>query len=99
MALLRILFALAACSSPLVVAAPQSPDISAQSSASSAVVNHNTCNGKTYTYQQLAGYGFIASNARDKFGHTLGGYGSAIALDKAWKKTGNGKYAGVLYAN
>ena len=99
MAPLRTFFALAASYAAFTSAAPQSPDLSAQSSTPTTVVNQTTCDGKTFTYQQLAGYGFVASNATDKFGDTLGGYGSAIALDKsAWKKTGSGTYSGVLYA-
>ena len=52
-------------------------------------VNQTTCNGLTYTYQQLAGFGFIPSDARDKYGDTIGGIGSAIAIDKfSWLKVG-----------
>ena len=50
---------------------------------------------KVYTYNELAGYGFIPGNARDKFGDTIGGIGSAIAM-KSWKKTGN-SYQGTLF--
>lgn len=96
---LRTLFALAASYTTLALATPWASDIFSRSSTRNTVVNQTTCDGKTYTYQQLAGYGFVASNARDKFGDTLGGYGSAIALDrKAWKKAGDGKYIGSLYA-
>jgi hypothetical protein len=63
------------------------------------VVNQTTCNGKQYTYQELAGYGLIAGNARDEFGDTIGGIGSAIALDRyQWKKLRNGSYTGILWA-
>ncbi|KAL8947897.1 MAG: hypothetical protein Q9222_005872 [Ikaeria aurantiellina] len=63
------------------------------------VVNQTTCNKKQYTYQQLAGYGFIPANARDSTGDTLGGFGSSIAIDlKTWKKLKNGTYTGTLYA-
>lgn len=66
--------------------------------ASSSVVNQTTCNGQQYIYRELAGYGFIPSNARDKYGDTLGGIGSSIALDKSsWKKKGNA-YTGTLWA-
>lgn len=51
--------------------------------ASSAIVSQTTCAGKKYTYESLAGYGFIPSDARDKFGDTLGGIGSSIAIKKA----------------
>ena len=68
-------------------------------SAQSSFVNQTTVNGNTYTYQQLAGYGAIASNARDVFGDTIGGIGSAIAIDrKTWFKWGNGSYTGLLWA-
>lgn len=40
-------------------------------------VNSTTCNGKSYSYNELAGYGLIPSDARDKFGDTIGGIGSA----------------------
>lgn len=61
-------------------------------------VNQTTCNGNTYTYQELAGSGAILGNARDKFGDTIGGIGSAIAMDTTtWTKLGNGSYTGVLW--
>lgn len=63
------------------------------------VVNQTTCGDNTYQYNGLAGYGFVPSNATDKYGDTLGGYGSAIAIDQSsWKKTGDGSYSGILYA-
>ena len=63
-----------------------------------SVVNQTTCNGQTYTYQQLAGYGFIPSDARDKFGDTIGGIGSSLALDRnTWKKTNGSSYTGTLW--
>ena len=74
----------------VVAAAPQSKRASA--------VNTRTCNGKTYVYEELAGYGFLPSNSRDKYGDTLGGIGSSAAIDKtSWKKNGAG-YTGTLYA-
>lgn len=67
----------------------------------SPVVNQTTCDGKQFTYQYLAGYGFIPSNARDKYGDTIGGIGSSIALDRSsWKKKskrGNTYYTGILW--
>ena len=64
----------------------------------SPVVNQTTCDGKQFTYQSLAGYGLIASNARDKYGDTIGGIGSSIALDRAsWKKSASGVYTGTLW--
>ncbi|APA16051.1 hypothetical protein sscle_16g108210 [Sclerotinia sclerotiorum 1980 UF-70] len=65
---------------------------------SSTYVNQTTCNGNTYTYQELGGYGFIPGTTRDKFGDTIGGIGSSIAMDsKTWTKLSNGSYAGVLW--
>ncbi|KAI9894491.1 MAG: hypothetical protein M1814_003249 [Vezdaea aestivalis] len=61
-------------------------------------VKQTTCNGKQYTYESLAGYGIIPSDARDKLGDTLGGVGSSLALDRgAWKKNSDGSYSGVLW--
>lgn len=63
-----------------------------------AFVNQTTCNGKQYTYQELAGYGSVPGNATDEFGDTLGGIGSAIALDRyQWTKLENGSYTGILW--
>ncbi|KAL8994279.1 MAG: hypothetical protein Q9169_005695 [Polycauliona sp. 2 TL-2023] len=81
----------------LTAAVPTSPNI--LRSANNQIVNQTTCNGKQYTYQQLAGYGFVPSNARDSSGDNLGGWGSAIAIDqKTWRKLKNGTYTGTLYA-
>lgn len=99
MAPLRSLLALATSYALLVAATPRSSDLSSRADAKQAVVNRTTCDKKDFAYEQLAGYGLIPSDARDKFGDTLGGYGSAIALDrKAWKKTANGSYTGLLWA-
>lgn len=65
----------------------------------SASVNQATCNGKRYTYEELAGYGAIPSDARDRFGDTIGGLGSAISIPRAsWKKLPDGSYSGFLWA-
>ncbi|KAF8424855.1 esterase-like activity of phytase-domain-containing protein [Tirmania nivea] len=54
--------------------------------SSSDFVAQTTCNGKTYTYRELAGYGFVPSNFRDKYGDTVS-LGSSIALERSsWKK-------------
>jgi hypothetical protein len=67
--------------------------------ADPAAVNTTTCNGSKYIYQELAGYGKLAANFRDKYGDTLGGIGSAIALDKKSAKfeKSKGTYEGVIY--
>lgn len=69
------------------------------SRADSTPVNTTTCNGKTYTYSSLAGYGKLPSNARDKYGDTVGGIGSAIAIDKSSIKFDKAtkSYSGILY--
>lgn len=62
------------------------------------IVNETVCDHGHYQYRGLAGYGLIPSNARDKFGDTIGGIGSAIALErKSWKKTKGGDYTGILW--
>jgi hypothetical protein len=62
------------------------------------VVNSTSCNGKNYTYQGLAGFDLIPGNTRGEFGDTIGGIGSAIALDRSqWKKLANGSYTSVLW--
>jgi hypothetical protein len=63
-----------------------------------SIVNQTNCDNKKYVYRALAGYGFLPADFRDKFGDTLGGIGSSIALDrKAWKKTKSGSYEGVIW--
>lgn len=67
--------------------------------AAEHVVNQTTCGGKTYKYTGLAGYGFVPSNATDKYGDTIGGIGSSIAFDQsAWRKTSQYSYSGTVYA-
>jgi hypothetical protein len=72
------------------------------SRADPSPVNSTTCNGKTYVYEELAGYGKLPADFRDKYGDTLGGIGSAIALDqksvKYKKNKGKqGSYEGTIY--
>jgi hypothetical protein len=75
-------------------AAPSQPS----STSSAAPVFETSCVGKQYTYSELSGYGFIAGDARDKFGDTLAGIGSSIAIDKtSWTMKGN-TWTGLLYA-
>lgn len=73
---------------------------SRDASTTAAAVNTTTCNGLFYAYTELAGYGFISGNARDKFGDTIGGIGSAIALDQSsWTRSADGlTYTGLLWA-
>lgn len=66
--------------------------------AANHVVNQTTCAGTTYKYTGLAGYGFIPSNARDKYGDTIGGIGSSIAIDQSsWRKSDDDVYLGTIY--
>jgi hypothetical protein len=53
----------------------------------------------TYKYIQLVGHASFPSDARDNFGDTAGGWGSAIAADvDSWKMNKDGSYEGILYA-
>ncbi|OJJ72067.1 hypothetical protein ASPBRDRAFT_196187 [Aspergillus brasiliensis CBS 101740] len=68
------------------------------SSASSSVVNQTTCGSTTYSYTGLEGYGFVPSNATDKYGDTMGGFGSSAAFDlSTWRRTGPNAYTGIIY--
>ena len=100
MALPRFLLALLTSSALLASATPPYSDLRRRAvAANQTVTNQTTCDQEQYTYQQLAGYGFVPSNARDKYGDTLGGYGSGIAIDRtSWVKTPNGSYTGLLWA-
>ena len=53
-----------------------------------------TCQGQPYTYNQLAGYGWVEGDAVDKFGDTIN-IGSSITF-ASWKKTGS-QYQGKMY--
>lgn len=106
MPLLRSLFAFLASFTLLASATPKYSDLRQRADASTipiaanpSITNQTTCDNELYTYQELAGYGFVPSNARDKYGDTLGGYGSAIAIDRnSWTKLNNGSYTGLLWA-
>jgi hypothetical protein len=74
-----------------VYAAPKPPT----TTTSSTPVAQITCRSQTYTYNELAGYGYIPGTSRDKYGDTIGGIGSSIAL-KSWHKRGH-HYKGTLY--
>jgi hypothetical protein len=67
-------------------------------SAKYNVVNQTTCAGTTYEYTGLVGYGFVPSTATDKYGDTIGGIGSSIAIDQSsWRKSDDDVYSGTLY--
>ncbi|KAJ5197966.1 uncharacterized protein N7498_007083 [Penicillium cinerascens] len=61
------------------------------------VVNQTTCAGTTYKYTGLAGYGFVPSNATDKYGDTIGGIGSSVAIDSCSWRSRHGAYHGTVY--
>ncbi|KAL2865850.1 esterase-like/phytase family protein [Aspergillus lucknowensis] len=62
------------------------------------VVNKTTCGSTTYAYTGLEGYGFVVSNARDKYGDTLAGIGSSATLERgSWRKTGKDSYSGIFW--
>ena len=105
MAFLRSLTAFLVSSTLFASATPRFSDLRQRARASTTplaasqnVTNQTTCDGRQYTYQELAGYGFVPSNAVDKYGDTLGGYGSAIAIDRSSWKLKDGIYTGVLWA-
>jgi hypothetical protein len=54
--------------------------------------------GSTFVNQGLVGVARVPSDAREQFGDTLGGFGSAIAVDlNSWKKNRDGSYTGSLF--
>jgi hypothetical protein len=66
----------------------------------SGIVSSTTCNGKTYQYNQLAGYGYVPSDAYDSRGDTIGGIGSSIAIPRnSWKLSKKGKHTRYEDAN
>ncbi|KAK5123335.1 hypothetical protein LTR85_002766 [Meristemomyces frigidus] len=78
--------------------AAATPSTYGSGSSNASEVNTTTCNGETYIYEELAGYGYIPSDARDTTGDTIGGIGSSIAIDRrSWVRAGKG-YKGILYA-
>jgi opacity protein-like surface antigen len=54
--------------------------------------------GSTFVNQGLVGVARVPSDARDQFGDTLGGFGSAMAMDlNRWRKSRDGSYSGTLF--
>ena len=95
----RFLITLVASCASLAASAPHLFNLPRTADAATSLVNQTTCDNKNFVYESLAGYGFVPSDARDRFGDTLGGYGSAIAIDrKSWRKTQTGSYTGLLWA-
>lgn len=79
----------------IIISALLPLSLATSTTTSTAPVTVTTCVGKVYTYNELAGYGFIPNDARDKCGDTIGGIGSAIAT-MSWQKIGN-NYEGTLF--
>jgi hypothetical protein len=102
------LFTSAAFATP-VVSAPSAIPSSLASNITNSVpnnvadlltkpINVVTIGNKNYTYHQLVGNGLFPSDARDQFGDTAGGWGSAIAADvKTWLPNPDGSYSGIIY--
>ncbi|KAG9126703.1 hypothetical protein FRC07_002327 [Ceratobasidium sp. 392] len=54
---------------------------------------------QTFINKGLVGFGYVPASARDSYGETLGGLGSAIALERGSFKAGpNGTFTGRLIA-
>ncbi|KAI6912259.1 3-phytase [Hortaea werneckii] len=63
------------------------------------ISNSSTCSGITYINRGLVAYGTVPADARDKFGDTLGGFGSAAAADvSSFTLTKNGSIKGTIFA-
>jgi hypothetical protein len=81
-----------------LLALPLSQVVASPVTARDYAPTHVTiCSGKLYTYEELAGFGKLVSNARDKFGDTIGS-GSAAALDKKSWNYNNGEYQGIVWS-
>src|SRR5215467_5912347 len=53
--------------------------------------------GATFVNKGLVGVARVPSDARDQFGDTLGGFGSAMAMQlNTWHKNKDGSYSGTL---
>ncbi|KAK4182273.1 outer membrane autotransporter protein [Podospora australis] len=81
----------AAMLSPASAAPPTTPKPAPQAPAAFST----TCNSKPYTYNELAGYGFLPHDARDKYGDTIS-FGSSIAFS-SWRKVSPKRYVGEFY--
>ena len=72
---------------------------SAAPSSSPTAIATVTVGKDEFSYESLVGKGTVPSDARDQFGDTLGGWGSAIAADlSSWKQKKDGSYEGTVYA-
>lgn len=67
------------------VAAPNNDIAARRRPPPPPVANITVCNGARFVYEEQSGYGFLPSNARDKFGDTMS-IGSSFAIDPdSWK--------------
>ncbi len=66
--------------------------------SAAAAADSVTFEGRTFVNQGLVGVARVPSDAVDRFGDTLGGFGSAMAMDlDSWRKNCDGSYSGTLY--
>lgn len=79
----------------LVAAGFASSSVAASIKRGPSPVASVSCNGQAYTYDGLAGFGSLKSDARDQYGDTIS-IGSSMAI-KDWRKKGKG-YNAKLYA-
>jgi hypothetical protein len=57
-----------------------------------------TFEGASFVNKGLVGVARVPSDARDQFGDTLGGFGSAMAMEpRSWHKNRDGSYSGTLF--
>ncbi|OIW34207.1 outer membrane autotransporter [Coniochaeta ligniaria NRRL 30616] len=72
------------------------PSASTTTTTQPAPVFSTTCNGNPYVYNELAGYGFVAGNAVDKYGDTISIGSSLTIRDWSYNKK-SGVFGGTLY--
>ncbi|KLJ08083.1 hypothetical protein EMPG_16472 [Blastomyces silverae] len=90
-----ILFTSLSCACALLTVASAGPP---HKGKDKDLVKKVTCGGNTYKYHGLEGYGFVPSNAVDKYGDTMGGIGGALAIEPAsWHRREDGTYEGIAW--
>ena len=83
---------------PLGYSPPPPKGGSGKPSANLPVSHQSTCQGSTYINRGLVAFGTVASNTREEYGDTLGGFGSAIAADPlSFCAAANGSVSGTLF--
>lgn len=94
-----LIYSLCAVSGLLATTVNGLPKKGHRAETSLPIVKQTKCGSHTYQYNGLVGYGHVPSNAVDKYGDTLGGFGSSIAIEQAsWKKNSDGTYEGIAWA-